>query len=344
MATKRKLENEIKLVLNSKLIGSTTNKSIKLDLYSIKQNTFEVIDKPVQISTAVTKCVSKGSIHKDLYTEKLLDGILDREKNKSCTEIKSFDKCTTCSLKKFKYKCPGCEARSCSIDCVKHHKKVTKCTGKKRPFETIFLRSDITEKSCSTDYKFLQKGTHMITSVGTMPHTKLVLKKFDLHQSENIQLALQLDNVKWKPMSSNFTRHKNNKTCFHKSKQVIKWHVEWNFNCGKIKKQLTKPCDFTDTLEDLVKPFIDVKSLSYDYNLERYRKCSMKENSKLHFFLCNEEVSALGCRFKKLEGVQSVNKNLNGSIIIEYPRIHVVLDSDLLKYISNNQDIDISLS
>ena len=41
MATKRKLENEIKLVLNSKLIGSTTNKSTKLDLYSIKQNTFE---------------------------------------------------------------------------------------------------------------------------------------------------------------------------------------------------------------------------------------------------------------------------------------------------------------
>lgn len=26
-------------------------------------------------------------------------------------------------------------------------------------------------------------------------------------------------------------------------------------------------CDFTDTLEDLVKPFLDVKSLSYDYKL-----------------------------------------------------------------------------
>jgi len=145
-------------------------------------------------------------------------------------------------------------------------------------------------------------------------------------------------------MSSNFTRHKNNKTFFHKSKQIIKWHVEWNFNCGKVKKQLTKPCDFTDTLEDLVKPFLDVKSLSYDYNFKSYRKCAMKESSKLHFFLCNEEVSAQCSRFKKLEGVQSVNKNLNGSIIIEYPRIHVVRDTDLQKYLSNNQDIDLSLS
>ena len=39
MATKRKLEDEIKLVLNSKSFRSTTNKkSKKVDLYSIKQN------------------------------------------------------------------------------------------------------------------------------------------------------------------------------------------------------------------------------------------------------------------------------------------------------------------
>lgn len=30
--------------------------------------------------------------------------------------------CTTCQENEWKYKCPGCSARSCSLECVKRHK------------------------------------------------------------------------------------------------------------------------------------------------------------------------------------------------------------------------------
>jgi len=261
MASKRKLEDEIKLVLN--LIPNIQSKNKKskivhLNLSNIKPNNFN--------ETGLQNTNEKPKENQILeVTTPPSDEI--SAKAKTSIEKKSVDLCTTCNLKKFKYKCPGCEAKSCSVECAKYHKKMTKCSGKKMPFDSVLKRSDITEKSCSSDYKFLQKGTHMITSVGTASHTHFVQKNFDLNQSINVQLALQLDNVKWKPMCFAFTRHKNNRTFFHKSKHFIKWHVEWNFNCGKIKKQFTKPCEFTDSLEDLIKPFLDVKSLLYDYKL-----------------------------------------------------------------------------
>lgn len=37
--------------------------------------------------------------------------------------------CSQCNLRPALYKCPACSARTCSLDCVRRHKDVTKCTG-----------------------------------------------------------------------------------------------------------------------------------------------------------------------------------------------------------------------
>ena len=47
------------------------------------------------------------------------------------------DLCGECNNVKFKYKCPACSRRTCSLTCVNSHKKVTGCSGKKDP--TAFL-------------------------------------------------------------------------------------------------------------------------------------------------------------------------------------------------------------
>lgn len=40
--------------------------------------------------------------------------------------------CDECKTNEFKYKCPGCTLRSCSLTCVKAHKQRTGCTGKRQ--------------------------------------------------------------------------------------------------------------------------------------------------------------------------------------------------------------------
>jgi len=34
-----------------------------------------------------------------------------------------------CGVKEAKYRCPGCETSTCSLTCVKEHKKELKCDG-----------------------------------------------------------------------------------------------------------------------------------------------------------------------------------------------------------------------
>lgn len=47
-------------------------------------------------------------------------------------ESSSSKGCDECKTNDFKYKCPGCSIRSCSLPCVKAHKQRTGCTGKRQ--------------------------------------------------------------------------------------------------------------------------------------------------------------------------------------------------------------------
>jgi len=107
MASKRKLEDEIKLVLN--LIPNIQSKNKKskivhLNLSNIKPNNFN--------ETGLQNTNEKPKENQILeVTTPPSDEI--SAKAKTSIEKKSVDLCTTCNLKKFKYKCPGCEAKSC---------------------------------------------------------------------------------------------------------------------------------------------------------------------------------------------------------------------------------------
>lgn len=39
------------------------------------------------------------------------------------------DLCEICSINEFKYRCPGCLKKTCSLECSKSHKKLDSCTG-----------------------------------------------------------------------------------------------------------------------------------------------------------------------------------------------------------------------
>ena len=53
--------------------------------------------------------------------------------------------CRVCSVQDAKYRCPGCDVISCSLECVRTHKKETECDGvrKKSQFVPIGKFSDL---------------------------------------------------------------------------------------------------------------------------------------------------------------------------------------------------------
>ena len=40
------------------------------------------------------------------------------------------ERCEVCNKSQFKYKCPGCTTKTCSLNCSKQHKIDFKCDGK----------------------------------------------------------------------------------------------------------------------------------------------------------------------------------------------------------------------
>ena len=58
---------------------------------------------------------------------------------------KSDVKCEVCGTKPFKYKCPGCFTKTCSLPCVKKHKVATSCDGKRDRAAYVSLK-DFSER------------------------------------------------------------------------------------------------------------------------------------------------------------------------------------------------------
>lgn len=63
----------------------------------------------------------------------------DKEQLDVSTNIDLDSKiCCMCNSETIKYRCPGCGLRSCSLTCVKEHKDVFECDGKRD--RTPFIR------------------------------------------------------------------------------------------------------------------------------------------------------------------------------------------------------------
>ena len=61
--------------------------------------------------------------------------------------------CIICG-KQDKYKCPGCEMRTCSLECCKKHKVLYNCNGKRDPAKMI---NKISENLVQQDYNYVNE-------------------------------------------------------------------------------------------------------------------------------------------------------------------------------------------
>lgn len=63
---------------------------------------------------------------------------MEKEQESNPNPISSVE-CEECKLNPWKYKCPGCSIRTCSLPCVNSHKQRTACNGKKSLTEVLPL-------------------------------------------------------------------------------------------------------------------------------------------------------------------------------------------------------------
>ncbi|KAI2466083.1 hypothetical protein F4781DRAFT_406794 [Annulohypoxylon bovei var. microspora] len=164
--------------------------------------------------------------------------------------------CTICHIQAPKYQCPRCRTRTCSLTCVKKHKKWSSCNGERDPTVYIPREKLKTDAGIDHDYNFLTKIERSVertekilreekeilpqedTTSRPPPNKRVRFNKgqsrgrVTLEESSrrwdrnSIQRMRQLGiNVSCLPYG--MTRAKENKSSWNKRTRTMNWQVEW---------------------------------------------------------------------------------------------------------------------
>lgn len=138
--------------------------------------------------------------------------------------------CQICLLAPSKYKCPGCDMRTCSLSCVKAHKEPkggsSGCNGKRDRLKFVSLEN-FDDRQLLSDYQLLEEVKRVDDvarrCLPPFPRAQLPPALQSLvYQANKRRVDLRL-------MAPGMSRRVNNTTRFNGQDQKLSWRVEWHF-------------------------------------------------------------------------------------------------------------------
>ncbi|PVU99936.1 hypothetical protein BB559_000275 [Furculomyces boomerangus] len=167
-------------------------------------------------------------------------------------------KCSICNIQISKYKCPGCEIRTCCLECVKKHKVQSGCTGERSKAHYIKLK-EFTENDFYSDYSFINEYSRLCSTLkrkGPDVRNKLnsentfitnnlnkpgkILKqnmgmfaskqKFNRKTFLLLKMAKQKSNITILTMPDGMLKRRNNRSYYNINKEKIFWTIEFIVN------------------------------------------------------------------------------------------------------------------
>lgn len=272
------------------------------------------------------------------------------------------NKCEICFVNAHKYKCPGCEMKTCSLPCYSKHKQDKDCNGQRK--RTKFVSKDeFSEIDLLNDYRFLEEQSLLVDSSQRNLNTQdALVNKGCSGFYENLRKFLHNEfNINLKIMPAQSTRHLNNKTKFTRITRMVSWPLEFIFHENDSKNSIkihTKNVLFSSQ-----EPLRNVLFTFYDkYKEELFNSCSVKctlvEKNPMSLyasfgsFFENRNFDGLYVLFriddleKKQKYFMKFNLDENLEIllrdktIIEYPTLYVVKKDNLKDFLIKTEEKD----
>ncbi|KAL1599751.1 Box C/D snoRNA accumulation [Paraconiothyrium brasiliense] len=140
------------------------------------------------------------------------------------------DLCSICNTQQFKYRCPGCSARTCSLPCYKRHQQWAQCDGKRDPTKFVKKSQLATPAGIDHDYNFLtgierglEKAEKQLEDKGLGSHPD---PRRDAKGRQPTDQYFAGAGVTVIRAPKGLSRQKENKTHKNKQKNIV-WTVEW---------------------------------------------------------------------------------------------------------------------
>ncbi|KAK4349265.1 hypothetical protein RND71_032020 [Anisodus tanguticus] len=225
--------------------------------------------------------------------------------------------CSECKLNSWKYKCPACFIRTCSLPCVKAHKQTTSCTGKRSLTDVVPL-SNFDDNILLADYNMLEDVKRVAESAKRIRQEICGYTHFRLPMRlKNLQRAANGRRTKILFLSNGMSKREKNKTYYNNRKKFISWTIEWRFHLTDtvlIDHGVHENTSLQSVIENHLKPS------PWNHPLRQF--CEEPLDS-LKFFIQKGTKSS----FYELDIKASLREQLTNKVILEYPVIYVFLPS-----------------
>ncbi|KAI5952348.1 BCD1 [Candida jiufengensis] len=257
-------------------------------------------------------------------------------------------KCSICQTNQYKYTCPACETKSCSLNCYKQHQTQSSCTGKVD--NTKFIKQEeLSQNSVhlNRDYNFLLQVDRKIhlskedlktnakhifkRSRNDLQPNRKRFKKSTEDSTDQRKIAVDKtfndpqtkiirENTMVIQLPTGMQRASSNKTGYDKKSNTFVWTIEWKLlaNSGK---ELTTFTSFRLKENLILKDSIPMNILN---NHE------WKDKNNLKFYIKNV-LNTPKDSVIELDENATIGSALKDKIVLEYPTIYVTQGPDVLQ-------------
>jgi len=241
-------------------------------------------------------------------------------------EEEVFDKslCQMCKTNKWKYTCPKCLMHTCSLPCVKSHKKEFSCDGKRDKVKYVAM-NDYNENNLRNDYYFLEDVARANDNANREQND---FRKIKLSQKKMAILKqAKKKNIILKFMPIGMKKSQINRIYFNIKAKEINWTVELNFPDSEKKLKLIRT-RIRDNMKikDIINNCLCEKegNAMTRHNLSNYIGFDI-ENLKV--FQKREEIPANRQEYYTVDMNSTISEVLAFKIVIEYPSFFILTPS-----------------
>ncbi|KAL8777796.1 MAG: hypothetical protein Q9194_002354 [Teloschistes cf. exilis] len=144
-----------------------------------------------------------------------------------------------CMICPYKYCCPRCSSRTCSLNCLKRHKQWASCNGIRDRAAYVRRKDLATPKAVDHDYNYLTSIERQLDIAQRHAESRGISLYHDRQAEERkrhgkptkgevpLRAAIQEHRVMVDRAPKGMSRQKQNKTYWDSRKKRIVWTVEW---------------------------------------------------------------------------------------------------------------------
>ena len=209
--------------------------------------------------------LEKRNLDTVLGTRDLKDSEIELEEGEIPSNVQQIDinsLCGICTKKQYKYKCPNCLDKHCSVTCYKVHQDSKKCTGKVDPTKFV-KQTSYNVNNLRRDFDFL---SNIITDSNKTRKKLSILEENLSKHKELLRYKILKHNAKRRNVvvanaPPIIQRHRKNISFYYTKDKIIYWGLEvFQYVCVddehcKIFKYTFLPNQETKTLKEVFGDF-----------------------------------------------------------------------------------------